>query len=85
MRSEIITQLKSTGILPVVCLKSEEELKTFTEAMLATPVRCIEITMRHPFSAEAIKYFKKNHPEFIVGAGTVVTPDIFYDVLNVIF
>lgn len=64
------------GILPVVCLKTEGELKTFATALLSTPVRCIEITMRHPFSFEAIQYFKKTHPEFIIGAGTIVNSEL---------
>lgn len=64
------------GILPVVCLKTEDELKTFTDAIVSTPVRCIEITMRHPFSFEAIRYFKKTHPEFILGAGTIVNAEL---------
>ena len=64
------------GILPVVCLKTEDELKTFTDAILSTPVRCIEITMRHPFSFEALRYFKETHPEFILGAGTIVNSEL---------
>lgn len=63
--------LKTTGILPVICLKNEDELHTFLNAVIKSPVRCVEITLRHPFSPEAIKYIKKNHPEITVGAGTV--------------
>lgn len=65
--------LKENGILPVICIKSEEELKTIISALLKTPIRCIEITLRHPFAPEAIKYIKENHPEIMVGAGTVVS------------
>ena len=74
--------LKDTGILPVVCLKNEEELRTFTEALLLTPVRCIEITMRHPYSYEAIQFIKKTHPDFIVGAGTIVDTDMLNRVIE---
>lgn len=78
----IFSILKQTGILPVVCLKNEEELRTFTEALLPTTVRCIEITMRHPFSYEAIQYIKETYPDFVVGAGTIVDTDMLNRVIE---
>lgn len=84
MRSfeEINVQLKKTGILPILCLKSKRELDTFMNALVPTPIRCIELTMRHPYTPEAISYIKSNYPEFTVGAGTVVTPEILQTVIE---
>ncbi len=79
---KIISALLENGILPVVCLKSEEELKTFTKAILKTPIKCIEITMRHPYSYDVIRFFKKNHPDVIVGAGTVVNSSLLNEVIE---
>ena len=79
---KIISALSENGIIPVVCLKSEEELKTFTEAILKTPIKCIEITMRHPYSYETIKFFKKNYPDLIVGAGTIVNSSLLNEVIE---
>ena len=75
--------LREYGVLPITCLKNENELKTFEEAILATPIKCFEITMRHPFSYSAIRYFKEKHPEYAVGAGTVVNFDILNTVAEV--
>ena len=72
--------IEEVGILPVICLKNEEELETFERAIVKTPVKCFEITMRHPFSYKAIEYFKKTRPQLIVGAGTVVNGEILRDV-----
>ncbi len=63
--------LKETGILPVVCLKNENELQTFLGAIIKAGIKCVEITLRHPFSLYAIKHIKEFYPEIIVGAGTV--------------
>ena len=71
--------LKKVGVLPVVCLQNEKELHTFSEAVLRSKVRCIEITLRHPFSPTAIRYIKKHHPEITVGAGTVKTAEALYE------
>ncbi|MBQ9939736.1 MAG: bifunctional 4-hydroxy-2-oxoglutarate aldolase/2-dehydro-3-deoxy-phosphogluconate aldolase [Oscillospiraceae bacterium] len=65
------SRLTEVGFVPVVCFKNQKELDTFLEAILPTPVRSIEITMRHAFTPEAIAYIKKNHPDFTVGAGTL--------------
>lgn len=65
--------LENTGIVPVICLKNEAELHTFSEAVLSTAVRCVEITLRHPFSPTAIRYIKEHIPEITAGAGTVKT------------
>ena len=70
-----ICRLKDIGVLPVVCLTSEDELNTFLDAVLSSPLNCVEITLRHPFAIEAIKYIKKNHPSLIVGAGTVLSQE----------
>jgi len=71
--------LKKVGVLPVVCLQNENELHTFLEAVLKSKVRCVEITLRHPFSPTAIQYIKKHHPEITVGAGTVKTAEAFLE------
>ena len=75
--------LSDVGILPVICLKNEEELNTFEAAILETPIKCFEITMRHQFSYNAIRHFKEKYPQFIVGAGTVTDPDILNAVADI--
>ncbi len=72
---EAVSLLKANGVMPVVCLKSEQEMNTLVDAVLKTSVRCIEITLRHPYAITAIAEIKKNHPELIVGAGTVLTEE----------
>lgn len=71
----IIRHLKDVGILPTCCVKSEKELKTLMDALVKTPVRCLELTMRDVYTTAAIRYVKSNYPEFTVGAGTVVTTE----------
>ena len=71
-----INILKANGIIPVVCLKSEEELKTFSKAICDTPISCVEITFRHPFAPVAVKRLKENFPHITVGAGTILTESL---------
>lgn len=74
--NKITFLLKEAGMLPIYCMTSEEEIETIMNALVKTPIRCIEIILRHPFAVKAIEIIKEKYPEFIVGAGTVVSPQI---------
>lgn len=65
--------LKEVGIVPVIAVSNEAELETLMSAVLQTPVKAIEITMRNEFAAKAIAEVKEKYPGTTVGAGTVVT------------
>lgn len=67
--------LNEVGILPVICPENKTDLDTVLKAILPSRIRCMEITLRHPFAAEAIAYIKEYHSEIIVGAGTVTTEE----------
>lgn len=70
-----LSKLKNT-IVPVVVIKNtltETAAKKLCEAVLAGGSQCLEITLRTPEGLAAIKTLKKVCPDFIVGAGTVLT------------
>ena len=69
----IVPVLKESPMLPIYCMKSQAEVETIMSALVKTPIRCIEILMRHPFATKAISYIKEKYPDFLVGAGTVVS------------
>lgn len=73
---KIAPKIRECGIIPVFCPKNEAEFVTFMNALLPTPVRVVEITLRSDFAAEAIARIKKEHPDFIVGAGTVLSEEL---------
>ena len=61
-------------IIPVAVIHDEAEAERILSALERYGSRCIEITFRTPYAAEAIRYAKKNHPAFDTGAGTVISP-----------
>ncbi|MBQ8248291.1 MAG: bifunctional 4-hydroxy-2-oxoglutarate aldolase/2-dehydro-3-deoxy-phosphogluconate aldolase [Clostridia bacterium] len=72
---EFTKELWQVGILPVVCPENETEVDTLIKAVENTPIKALEITLRHPYAPEAIKRIKEKCPTFTVGAGTVVNPE----------
>lgn len=70
--NRINESLEKVGILPVINLKSPEYKDTLLTALAKTDICCIEVTLRSDYSLEAIRSIKKEHPDIIVGAGTVM-------------
>lgn len=72
-----LAQLKNT-IVPVVVIEktlTTEAAKKLVNAVIEGGSRCLEITLRTSEGLEAIKMLKQSCPDFIVGAGTVLTAE----------
>lgn len=72
-----LSKLKST-IVPVVVMNNEltaTAAKQLAEAVTAGGSHCLEITLRTPAGLAAIATLKQHCPDFIVGAGTVLTAE----------
>ncbi|MFN0124014.1 MAG: bifunctional 4-hydroxy-2-oxoglutarate aldolase/2-dehydro-3-deoxy-phosphogluconate aldolase [Blastocatellia bacterium] len=69
----IVDQIHALGIIPVVSLPGPEHALPLAEALLAAGLSCAEITFRTAAAAGAISEMKKNFPELLVGAGTVLS------------
>ena len=68
-----IKTIYQDGIIPVVCLTSNNELEIFTTAIEKTGLSCVEITFRHPFAPTAVKKLKERLPHIAIGAGTILS------------
>ena len=73
--SDIYEQITRCGIVPVVVLDSIEDAVPTAEAFLKGGINVMEITLRTPAAAGAIREVSEKVPEIIVGAGTVITPE----------
>ena len=70
--SEIISQLKKTGIVPVVKIDDEQKGIKVMEALRAGGINCAEITFRTANAASVIKAVSSTFPDAFIGAGTVL-------------
>ena len=66
--------LRTAGILPVVTVDGVEQAKRLADALLAGGLRSIELTLRTPVALDALAALKRELPEIVIGAGTVLTP-----------
>ena len=69
----IIETLKSAGIIPVIVIEKEEQAVLLAKALVKGGLPVLEVTFRTKAAAGAIAAIKREVPEAIVGAGTILT------------
>lgn len=69
----LVERIRQLGIIPVVSIPEVKHALPLAEALLAGGLPCAEITFRTAAAAEAIGLIKKQLPELLVGAGTVLS------------
>lgn len=70
---EVLEKIKKIGIVPVVVLKDAKDAAPLAEALYKGGLCCAEVTFRTEAAKESIRIMKKNVPDMLVGAGTVLT------------
>lgn len=65
--------LRDAGILPVVTVDSVDQARRLADALLEGGLRSIELTLRTPAALDALAALKRELPDIVIGAGTVVT------------
>lgn len=66
-------QIMEYGIMPVVVLEDAKDAKPLADALIGGGLSCAEVTFRTAAAEEAIRIMCREHPDMLVGAGTVLT------------
>src|SRR5256885_15050739 len=76
-KTEIVQRIRDIGVIPVVRASSAEEAIAVVDAIKAGGVSVLEITMTVPGAVQVIEQLAKRFgEEALVGAGTVLDPEI---------
>jgi 2-dehydro-3-deoxyphosphogluconate aldolase/(4S)-4-hydroxy-2-oxoglutarate aldolase len=70
---DIVETLKSAGVIPVIVIEKEEQAVPLAKALVKGGLPVLEVTFRTKAAAGAIAAIKREVPEAIVGAGTILT------------
>ncbi len=73
--SEIMNELYSIGLIPVIKIENAEDAVPLAKALIDGGLPAAEITFRTTAAAEAIKNITEAYPDMLVGAGTVLTTE----------
>lgn len=76
-KSEVIQQIRETGVIPVVRAASADEAMRAIDAIREGGISVLEITMTVPGAVKVIEEVSKRYgKDALVGAGTVLDPEI---------
>lgn len=67
--------LRAAGILPIVTVDSIDQARAVAEALQRGGLRSIELTLRTAAALPAIDALKREFPDLVVAAGTVLSRD----------
>lgn len=73
--NKILEELSEYGVVPVVVLNRVEDAKPLAKALCDGGLKCAEVTFRTDAAEESIRIMTSEHPEMLVGAGTVLTTE----------
>ena len=72
----MIETLRKAGIVPVIVIEDEEQAVPLAQALVKGGLPVLEVTFRTKAAAGAIRAIRAAVPEAIVGAGTLLTPQM---------
>lgn len=73
--AEIYNRIGKAAIIPVIKLNRVEDAVPLAQALLAGGIPVAEVTFRTEAAAEGIAAIRREVPQMLVGAGTVLTTD----------
>lgn len=73
MTNTLITQLETISLMPILTIADAERAVPTVEALIAGGINCGEVTFRTAAAAESIRRIATTFPDFLVGAGTIIT------------
>jgi 2-dehydro-3-deoxyphosphogluconate aldolase / (4S)-4-hydroxy-2-oxoglutarate aldolase len=71
-RDQVRNRIKEIGIIPAIRLSSAPDALFAAEAIMSSGIPIVEVTMTVPGAPQVISELARNHPELIVGGGTVL-------------
>ncbi|MCL2634005.1 MAG: bifunctional 4-hydroxy-2-oxoglutarate aldolase/2-dehydro-3-deoxy-phosphogluconate aldolase [Oscillospiraceae bacterium] len=74
--NNILSQINKCRIVPVIKLNDANKAIPLADALTAGGINVMEITFRTPIAKEAISLVSRERPDVLVGAGTVINPEI---------
>ena len=69
----MIETLGEVGVVPVIVIEQEEQAVPLAKALVKGGLKVLEVTFRTEAAAGAIAAIRREVPEAVVGAGTVLT------------
>lgn len=67
--------LRNAGVLPVITVHTLDEARAIADALLEGGLNTLELTLRTPVAIDALALLKRERPDIVIGAGTILNAD----------
>ncbi|MBA7712345.1 putative KHG/KDPG aldolase [subsurface metagenome] len=74
-QKELYAKMEKYGVIPVIAIESPELALLLADSLIEGGLPVAEITFRTQAGGEVIKILKKEKPEILLGAGTILSKD----------
>jgi 2-dehydro-3-deoxyphosphogluconate aldolase / (4S)-4-hydroxy-2-oxoglutarate aldolase len=81
-KADVVRVIQDVGIIPAVKVSSGEDAHFAADAVAKAGIPIVEITMTVPEACSLMTHLVRHHPNFIVGAGTVLSTKMAGDCLD---
>lgn len=71
--ADILERLRQLRLVPVIVIDDPADALPLAEALVEGGLPCAEVTFRTAAAGEAIRRIADEHPDLVLGAGTVLT------------
>jgi 2-dehydro-3-deoxyphosphogluconate aldolase/(4S)-4-hydroxy-2-oxoglutarate aldolase len=71
--NDLIKKMKTLGVIPVISVESPTLALPLADALIEGGLPAAEITFRTEAAGETIKILKKERPQLLLGAGTILS------------
>lgn len=73
--NDILKKIWNFGIIPVIKINQVDRTEGLASSLVNAELPCAEITYRTACARDAIERIAANHPDILIGAGTVISLD----------
>lgn len=73
--NQVLEKIQKIGIVPVVVLNDAKDAAPLAKALCEGGLPCAEVTFRTEAAEESIRIMRREFPDMLVGAGTVLTTE----------
>ncbi|MDR0498935.1 MAG: bifunctional 4-hydroxy-2-oxoglutarate aldolase/2-dehydro-3-deoxy-phosphogluconate aldolase [Holophagales bacterium] len=71
--NDLLNKINGFGVVPVLVLDDSKNASLAARALIDGGLPCAEVVFRTPAAEESIRIISKEHPQMLLGAGTVLT------------
>lgn len=80
--NQVFERFEEIGIIPVVVLDDAKDAAPLAKALVNGGLPTAEVTFRTAAAKESIRAMREAFPEMLVGAGTILTPEMVDEALE---